>query len=196
MFQQILDTTRPSAVQKRTLWNDVKKASWSSHAISRTVHSNSNRHWSDSEDLALCTRFAAIVTEKAGQGRTYKQASKAQRKSIILALSLEFHRSPMAIIIRAKGLKLIVALSPTPVTPVVPTLDPSADALATVAPVDATTAAILAIIAQNAANAAMPQTVSGGQAVPPSAQVVAQSTAKTTEPHVFGNSQLRSMYQA
>lgn len=182
MFQQILNTTRPTAALKRTLWDDVKKVARSSNEISRVVHTNSHRHWSDSEDLALATRFNVVVLEKAGQGRTYKQASKAQRKLIIETLSLEFHRSPIAIIIRAKGLNLIAASGPIPVVP-------TAGDTAMVAPapqVDETTAAILAIIAaQNVAATVQP---------PQAEATVAPSVAVTS--HAFGNTKLRSMYSA
>ena len=199
MFQQILETNRPTAALKRTLWDDVKKVAWSSNEVSRVVHTNSNRHWSDSEDLALVTRFNALVLEKAGQGRTYKQASKVQRKSVIQALSLEFHRSPMAIIIRAKGLKLIVALSPTPVTPVVPSVNVSESVVTPSPTVDATTAAILAIMAQNAKAVSQPQeaaSVAVSVAVPPVPAQEAYVAPEAPSPHMFGNSKLRSMYSA
>ena len=199
MYQLLTSTARPSAAQKRTLWDDVKKASLSANEISRVVHTNSHRHWSAGEDAQLVTRFTEVVTDIAGRGRTFAQASRAQRKQIIDTLAKEFHRSPMAIIIRAKGLKLIVALSPTPITPVVPSVNVSESVVTPAPTVDATTASILAIIAQNAKAVSQPQeaaSVAVSVAVPPVPAQEAYVAPEAPSPHMFGNSKLRSMYSA
>ena len=210
MYQLLTSTARPSAAQKRTLWDDVKKASLSANEISRVVHTNSHRHWSAGEDAQLVTRFTEVVTDIAGRGRTFAQASRAQRKQIIDTLAKEFHRSPIAVRIRAKAAGLIVSTAPTAVntTPTTtvhvsagPITGTSVNAVSAVA--DPTLAAIIAAMKAN--NIQVPSEVEQPQATivaesAPSTVAVVQEVevaqAPPTPTRQMTNSSLRSVYSA
>ena len=210
MYQLLTSTARPSAAQKRTLWDDVKKASLSANEISRVVHTNSHRHWSVGEDSQLVTRFTEVVTDIAGRGRTFAQASRAQRKQIIDTLAKEFHRSPIAVRIRAKAAGLIVSTAPTAVntTPTTtvhvsagPIIGTSVNAVSAVA--DPTLAAIIAAMKAN--NIQVPSEVEQPQATivaesAPSTIAVVQEVevaqAPPTPTRQMTNSSLRSVYSA
>lgn len=177
MYSILLSTPRPSAAQKRTLWDDVKKTAVSANSISRVVHANSHRHWAPSEDVALVNRFTVIVGEVSGRGRPFDRASRAQRKQIIETLALEFHRSPMAIRIRLRDAGLL-ASRPTVASTV---------SVTTSAPVDPTLAALTA--AMNQANANRSEAVA-------TSQVEVAAHVEASAPHSFNNSTFRSMYSA
>lgn len=200
MYQLLTSTTRPSAAQKRTLWDDVKKASLSANEISRVVHTNSHRHWSAGEDAQLVTRFTEVVTDVAGRGRTFAQASRAQRKQIIDTLAKEFHRSPIAVRIRAKAAGLIVSTAPTAVnTAPTQTVHVSAGAVSAVA--DPTLAAIIAGMKANniqvPAGMEQPQTaIDGAESTVAVVQEVEVAPAPPTPTRQMTNSSLRSVYSA
>lgn len=209
MYQLLTSTARPSAAQKRTLWDDVKKASLSANEISRVVHTNSHRHWSAGEDAQLVTRFTEVVTDIAGRGRTFAQASRAQRKQIIDTLAKEFHRSPIAVRIRAKAAGLIVSTAPTavnttPTTTVHVSAEPNIGTLVTAVSAvgDPTLAAIIAGMKAN--NIQVPEgmepqativldPVSSTVAV---VQEVEVAPAPPTPTRQMTNSSLRSVYSA
>ena len=209
MYQLLTSTARPSAAQKRTLWDDVKKASPSANEISRVVHTNSHRHWSAGEDSQLVTRFTEVVTDIAGRGRTFAQASRAQRKQIIDTLAKEFHRSPIAVRIRAKAAGLIVSTAPTavnttPTTTVHVSAEPNIGTLVTAVSAvgDPTLAAIIAGMKAN--NIQVPE------GMEPQATIVLDSVSSTvavvqevevapappTPTRQMTNSSLRSVYSA
>ena len=209
MYQLLTSTARPSAAQKRTLWDDVKKASLSANEISRVVHTNSHRHWSVGEDSQLVTRFTEVVTDIAGRGRTFAQASRAQRKQIIDTLAKEFHRSPIAVRIRAKAAGLIVSTAPTavnttPTTTVHVSAEPNIGTLVTAVSAvgDPTLAAIIAGMKAN--NIQVPE------GMEPQATIVLDSVSSTvavvqevevapappTPTRQMTNSSLRSVYSA
>lgn len=209
MYQLLTSTARPSAAQKRTLWDDVKKASLSANEISRVVHTNSHRHWSAGEDAQLVTRFTEVVTDIAGRGRTFAQASRAQRKQIIDTLAKEFHRSPIAVRIRAKAAGLIVSTAPTavnttPTTTVHVSAEPNIGTLVTAVSAvgDPTLAAIIAGMKAN--NIQVPE------GMEPQATIVLDSVSSTvavvqevevapappTPTRQMTNSSLRSVYSA
>ncbi len=210
MYQLLTSTARPSAAQKRTLWDDVKKASLSANEISRVVHTNSHRHWSAGEDAQLVTRFTEVVTDIAGRGRTFAQASRAQRKQIIDTLAKEFHRSPIAVRIRAKAAGLIVSTAPTAVntTPTTtahvsagPIIGTSVNAVSAVA--DPTLAAIIAAMKANniqvPSEVEQPQSTIVAESAPSTVAVVQEAEvaqAPPTPTRQMTNSSLRSVYSA
>lgn len=210
MYQLLTSTARPSAAQKRTLWDDVKKASLSANEISRVVHTNSHRHWSAGEDAQLVTRFTEVVTDIAGRGRTFAQASRAQRKQIIDTLAKEFHRSPIAVRIRAKAAGLIVSTAPTAVntTPTTtvhvsagPIIGTSVSAVSAVA--DPTLAAIIAAMKANniqvPSGVEQPQATIVAESAPSTVAVVQEvevAPAPPTPTRQMTNSSLRSVYSA
>ena len=210
MYQLLTSTARPSAAQKRTLWDDVKKASLSANEISRVVHTNSHRHWSAGEDAQLVTRFTEVVTDIAGRGRTFAQASRAQRKQIIDTLAKEFHRSPIAVRIRAKAAGLIVSTAPTAVntTPTTtvhvsagPIIGTSVNAVSAVA--DPTLAAIIAAMKANniqvPSEVEQPQSTIVAESAPSTVAVVQEvevAQAPPTPTRQMTNSSLRSVYSA
>ena len=210
MYQLLTSTARPSAAQKRTLWDDVKKASPSANEISRVVHTNSHRHWSAGEDAQLVTRFTEVVTDIAGRGRTFAQASRAQRKQIIDTLAKEFHRSPIAVRIRAKAAGLIVSTAPTAVntTPTTtvhvsagPIIGTSVNAVSAVA--DPTLAAIIAAMKANniqvPSEVEQPQSTIVAESAPSTVAVVQEAEvaqAPPTPTRQMTNSSLRSVYSA
>ena len=210
MYQLLTSTARPSAAQKRTLWDDVKKASLSANEISRVVHTNSHRHWSAGEDAQLVTRFTEVVTDIAGRGRTFAQASRAQRKQIIDTLAKEFHRSPIAVRIRAKAAGLIVSTAPTAVntTPTTtvhvsagPIIGTSVNAVSAVA--DPTLAAIIAAMKANniqvPSGLEQPQSTIVAESAPSTVAVVQEAEvaqAPPTPTRQMTNSSLRSVYSA
>lgn len=202
MYQLLTSTARPSAAQKRTLWDDVKKASPSANEISRVVHTNSHRHWSAGEDAQLTTRFTEVVTDIAGRGRTFAQASRAQRKQIIDTLAKEFHRSPIAVRIRAKAAGLIVSTAPTAVnTTPTTTVHVSAGAVSAVA--DPTLAAIIAAMKANniqvPSGVEQPQATIVAESAPSTVAVVQEvevAPAPPTPTRQMTNSSLRSVYSA
>ncbi len=210
MYQLLTSTARPSAAQKRTLWDDVKKASPSANEISRVVHTNSHRHWSVGEDAQLVTRFTEVVTDIAGRGRTFAQASRAQRKQIIDTLAKEFHRSPIAVRIRAKAAGLIVSTAPTAVntTPTTtvhvsagPIIGTSVNAVSAVA--DPTLAAIIAAMKANniqvRSGVEQPQSTIVAECAPSTVAVVQEvevAQAPPTPTRQMTNSSLRSVYSA
>ena len=207
MYQLLTSTARPSATQKRTLWDDVKKASPSANEISRVVHTNSHRHWSAGEDAQLVTRFTEVVTDIAGRGRTFAQASRAQRKQIIDTLAKEFHRSPIAVRIRAKAAGLIVSTAPTAVnTTPTQTVQVSTGTLvsAVSAVADPTLAAIIAGMKANniqvPAGMEQPQTAidstSSTSAVVMAEPVVQEVEVTPAPTRQMTNSTLRSVYSA
>lgn len=207
MYQLLTSTARPSAAQKRTLWDDVKKASPSANEISRVVHTNSHRHWSAGEDAQLVTRFTEVVTDIAGRGRTFAQASRAQRKQIIDTLAKEFHRSPIAVRIRAKAAGLIVSTAPTAVnTTPTQTVQVSTGTLvsAVSAVADPTLAAIIAGMKANniqvPAGMEQPQTAidstSSTSAVVMAEPVVQEVEVTPAPTRQMTNSTLRSVYSA
>ena len=210
MYQLLTSTARPSAAQQRTLWDDVKKASPSANEISRVVHTNSHRHWSAGEDAQLATRFTEVVTDIAGRGRTFAQASRAQRKQIIDTLAKEFHRSPIAVRIRAKAAGLIVSTAPTAVntTPTTtahvsagPIIGTSVNAVSAVA--DPTLAAIIAAMKANniqvPSEVEQPQATIVAESAPSTVAVVQEAEvaqAPPTPTRQMTNSSLRSVYSA
>lgn len=208
MYQLLTSTARPSAAQKRTLWDDVKKASLSANEISRVVHTNSHRHWSAGEDAQLVTRFTEVVTDVAGRGRTFAQASRAQRKQIIDTLAKEFHRSPIAVRIRAKAAGLIVSTAPTAVntTPTTtvhvsagPITGTSVGAVSAVA--DPTLAAIIAGMKANniqvPTGMEQPQATIVAESAPSTVAVVQEVEVAPAPPtRQMTNSSLRSVYSA
>ena len=207
MYQLLTSTARPSAAQKRTLWDDVKKASPSANEISRVVHTNSHRHWSVGEDAQLVTRFTEVVTDIAGRGRTFAQASRAQRKQIIDTLAKEFHRSPIAVRIRAKAAGLIVSTAPTAVnTTPTQTVQVSTGTLvsAVSAVADPTLAAIIAGMKANNIQVPVgmeqPQTAidstSSTSAVVMAEPVVQEVEVTPAPTRQMTNSSLRSVYSA
>mgnify|MGYP003511767528 CR=1 FL=1 len=195
MYQLLTSTARPSAAQKRTLWDDVKKASLSANEISRVVHTNSHRHWSAGEDAQLVTRFTEVVTDVAGRGRTFAQASRAQRKQIIDTLAKEFHRSPIAVRIRAKAAGLIVSTAPTAVN-TTPTTTVHVSAVA-----DPTLAAIIAAMKANniqvPTGMEQPQATIVAESAPSTVAVVQEVEVAPAPPtRQMTNSSLRSVYSA
>lgn len=209
MYQLLTSTARPSAAQKRTLWDDVKKASPSANEISRVVHTNSHRHWSAGEDAQLVTRFTEVVTDIAGRGRTFAQASRAQRKQIIDTLAKEFHRSPIAVRIRAKAAGLIVSTAPTavnttPTTTVHVSAGPITGTLVTAVSAvgDPTLAAIIAGMKANniqVPEGMEPQATIVAESAPSTVAVVQEvevAPAPPTLTRQMTNSSLRSVYSA
>lgn len=206
MYQLLTSTARPSAAQKRTLWDDVKKASLSANEISRVVHTNSHRHWSAGEDAQLVTRFTEVVTDIAGRGRSFAQASRAQRKQIIDTLAKEFHRSPIAVRIRAKAAGLIVSTAPTAVNTTTtvhvsagPIIGTSVNAVSAVA--DPTLAAIIAAMKANniqvPSGVEQPQSTIVAESTPSTVAVVQEVEVAPAPPtRQMTNSSLRSVYSA
>ena len=207
MYQLLTSTARPSAAQKRTLWDDVKKASLSANEISRVVHTNSHRHWSAGEDAQLVTRFTEVVTDIAGRGRSFAQASRAQRKQIIDTLAKEFHRSPIAVRIRAKAAGLIVSTAPTavnttPTTTVHVSAEPNIGTLVTAVSAvgDPTLAAIIAGMKANniqVPEGMEPQATIVAESAPSTVAVVQEVEVAPAPPtRQMTNSSLRSVYSA
>lgn len=112
MYLQILENDRPRSPVARQLWNDLRNVSRSSHAISRLVHSRSNRRWSAAEDTAVVEAFnAAAALAPSG---AYSLCNLDERKMIIRNVALKVNRSPEAVKIRLTALGTDLKLRKVP----------------------------------------------------------------------------------